>query len=200
MKGLSALALLLFLLCAATGAAATAQAAAQPPAGADTAAAPALPAVAAPTQPAGQVNSQTNAPANAPGTASALPEINLSWGGYFEALAVLCFCLAVLWAVLWLLRRRGGLVFSGAHTPGLRVESRLALGPKKWILVVRYQERRLIVGVTDKNISLLTEVYQEESPAPGENGDQGAAGSKSGLSFASLLKKDKSPSAANENQ
>lgn len=97
---------------------------------------------------------------------SGLPDVNLSWSGYFEALAILCFILALLWALLWLFRRRGnsGGLFNSA-TPGMRIENRLALGPKKWILVVRYLDRRLVLGVTDEHIRLLTELYDEDVPA-----------------------------------
>lgn len=97
---------------------------------------------------------------------SGLPDVNLSWSGYFEALAILCFILALILAVLWLFRRRGGAggLFTQA-TPGMRVESRLALGPKKWLLVVRYLDRRLVLGVTEENIRLLTELYDEDVPA-----------------------------------
>jgi flagellar protein FliO/FliZ len=157
-----------------------------PSRGADSAASPAMPAVIP--------SASAAVSANATGTPSALPDINLSWGGYFQALAIVCFCLALLWAVLWLLKRRGGFSLSGASAPGLKVENRLALGPNKWILVVRYQERRLIVGVTDKSIRLLSEMGPDD-PVPG-NAEEAAknADAPSGLSFASLLKKDKNPS------
>ena len=85
-------------------------------------------------------------------------------GGYFEALAIVCFALALLWALLWLVKRYGrGSGFLGGST-GMRVESRLALGPKKWIIVVRDLDRRLVLGLTDANISLLTELPFEDEP------------------------------------
>lgn len=97
---------------------------------------------------------------------SALPDVNLSWSGYFEALAILCFVLALLWGALWLMKRaRSGSGFLASSAPGMRIESRLALGPKKWILVVRYLDRRLLVGVTEQTISLLTDMPVEEEAA-----------------------------------
>lgn len=105
--------------------------------------------------------------AQAPG--GGLPDfsgLSISWGGYFEALAILCFVLAFLWAVLWLMKRHKGGLFSGG-APGMRIETRMALGPKKWIVVARYLDRRLILGVTDERITMLTEMPVEEAPAEG---------------------------------
>ena len=111
---------------------------------------------------AGPVLAAESAPlaaASATGTPLALPNVNFSWRGYFEALAILCFLLFAFFAVLWLFRRYAGggarLVGGG---PELRIESRLALGPKKWIMAVRYMDKRLLIGVTDRNVTLLTEM------------------------------------------
>ncbi|MDR0827869.1 MAG: flagellar biosynthetic protein FliO [Desulfovibrio sp.] len=106
-------------------------------------------------------------PPAAPAQPSLIPDVRLSWSGYFEALAILCFLLALLWILLWFIRRRGtatGLFMSQAKT--LQVENRLSLGPKKWILALRYMDRRLLIGVTEHNISLLTEIYGEDDEAP----------------------------------
>ena len=96
-------------------------------------------------------------------TPLALPDVSFSWKGYFEALAILCFLLFVFFAALWLLRRfaRGGMPFGVGGGPELRVESRLALGPRKWVIAVRYMDKRLLLGVTDKSITLLTEMPLE---------------------------------------
>lgn len=111
------------------------------------------------------------------------PEPMIAWWGYFEALGWLCFALAALWLFLWLLKRRGTLGFTGASVPDMRIESRLALGPKKWVIVTRYQDRRLILGVTEKQITLLSDRPAEEDEAPGKSVAQGD-------SFASFLKKE----------
>jgi flagellar protein FliO/FliZ len=95
---------------------------------------------------------------------SVLPGIDdgsaFSWSGYFEALGWLCFALALLCLILWLIKRRGGVHFPGAF-PAARVESRLALGTRKWLLSVHFQGRRLLLGVTDQHISLLCELPPE---------------------------------------
>lgn len=92
----------------------------------------------------------------------ALPGAGFSWSGYFEALAILCLVLAGVWAVLWLVKRRGSGRLFASSTPSMRIENRLALGPKQWLVVVRYLDRRLILGVTDKTVTLVTELYEQE--------------------------------------
>ena len=120
-------------------------------------------------------------PASVTGSAlSGISELSFSWGGYFQALAVVCFILALLWVLLWLLKRHGkGGLLGGSSA--LRIESRLALGPKKWIMVIRYMDRRLLVGLTDENISLLADM-------PAENGAMENTGSgKSGQATADTV-------------
>jgi len=101
-------------------------------------------------------------------TPLALPDVSFSWKGYFKALAILCFLLCAFFSALWLLRRfsRGGMRLMGGG-PELRVESRVALGPRKWVMVVRYMDKRLLLGVTDTKITLLTEtpIESEEEHA-----------------------------------
>ena len=104
----------------------------------------------------------TAAPNAASSALSNFSSLSLSWGTYFEALAILCFILAGLWALLWMLKRHGKGAFFSSGAPTMRLESRLALGPKKWIMVVRYLDRRLLLGVTDDRISMLTEIPLEE--------------------------------------
>jgi flagellar protein FliO/FliZ len=120
--------------------------------------APAIAAPATPTQTAG-------APAKSSGPALALPEVTFSWRGYFEALAMLCFFLVGFFVLIWLAKRfsRGGLRF-GAGGPDLLIENRLALGPKKWVMAVRYLDKRLLLGVTEQNITLLTEMPLAAEP------------------------------------
>jgi len=99
-----------------------------------------------------------------------LPDGTFSWKGYFEALAILCFLFFSFFAVLWLVKRffRGGMRF-GVGDPELRIENRLALGPRKWIMAVRYMDKRLLIGVTDQNVTLLTETPVDPEPEVGGN-------------------------------
>ncbi|MDR1686954.1 MAG: flagellar biosynthetic protein FliO [Desulfovibrio sp.] len=120
-----------------------------------------------------------------------------SWSGYFEALALICFLLALLWLLTRFLVKRGGapgLLTSGR---GLHVESRLPLGPKKWILLLRCLDRRLLIGVTDHAVTVLAELDAENGAAPEPSrrsgrpcNDEAGEGTpeEAGL-FARLLKK-----------
>ena len=96
--------------------------------------------------------------ANAPAAAA---QSAFSWGGYFQALGILCILLAVLWFAVWCVRRYGK--FNFIPRPGalpkdaLIMEAQMPLGPKKGLMVVRFMNRRLLLGVTEHQISLLTE-------------------------------------------
>lgn len=103
------------------------------------------------------------------GSVLARPENLVSWSSYFQALAILCLIIACLWAVLWYLKRRGGLKVLGLGD--LVVENRLPLGPKKNLMVVRFLNKRLLLGVTDQQITLLTELPAHDDTAPPKPGD-----------------------------
>lgn len=102
--------------------------------------------------------------------ATVIPDLSLSWGGYFQALAILCFALAALWILLWFIRRAGNTGIGSS--PSMRIESRLALGPKNWLYVVRCRDKRMILGVSEKNISLISEsaLTEEELATPAKKG------------------------------
>lgn len=100
-----------------------------------------------------------------------LPNVDFTWSGYFQALAILCFILALILAVLWLIKKRGSNGFFNSAAPLMRIESRLALGPKKWLMAVRCQDRHLVLGVTEKSITLLTELYDQDFSGGGQATD-----------------------------
>lgn len=93
--------------------------------------------------------------------AGALGQPMFSWGSYAQALAVLCLLLGLLWVGVWLLRRYGR--FNFIPRPGdlprdaLLMEAQMPLGPRKGLMVVRFMNRRLLLAVTEQQISLLTE-------------------------------------------
>lgn len=103
-----------------------------------------------------------------------------SWGGYFQAIALLFLFIGLLWLGLWFLKRRGGIQKLGILTRDLTVENRLALGPKKTLVVVRFLNKRMLLGVTDQRITLLTELSDDDedshntTSATGATGDAGA--------------------------
>lgn len=105
------------------------------------------------------------ADATASGAGSAMtavsPAPTFSWGGYIEAVGLLFLLLAVMWLVLWCVRRFGK--FSFLPRPGslprdaLVMEAQMPIGPRKGLMVVRFLDKRLLLGVTERHISLLSE-------------------------------------------
>ncbi len=100
-------------------------------------------------------------------TAPPLPsDASFTWGGYFQSIGILMILLAALWVVVWFLRKYGRFNFiprpgSFPHD-GLRLEAQLPLGPKKGLAVVRFLNKRLLVGITDQQITLLQEVKDND--------------------------------------
>ncbi|MBD5538905.1 MAG: flagellar biosynthetic protein FliO [Desulfovibrio sp.] len=111
----------------------------------------------------------------ASGAATGLGQTTFSWGGYMQAIGILCLLLAVFWFALWLLRRYGRFNFlprPGALPRGaLVMEAQMPLGPRKGLMVVRFLNTRLLLGVTEQRISLLKE--EELHDAPRDNDFQG---------------------------
>lgn len=68
--------------------------------------------------------------------------------------------LAIILACFWILRRFGPKFGLGPGGRGglLRLMGQLALGPRKSVVVVRFLNKDLVLGVTDQAITLLTEV------------------------------------------
>lgn len=78
------------------------------------------------------------------------------WGGYFQALAAVFLLLGLLYFLVHLLRRvsgKGGLRL--LKRGELQLEGQMALGPKRSIVVVRFLNKRLVLGVTETQINLL---------------------------------------------
>lgn len=102
------------------------------------------------------------------GHVSSLGQTSFSWGGYMQAVGILFLLLAVLWLLVWLVRRYGRFNFlprPGALPRGaLVMEAQMPLGPRKGLMVVRFLNRRLLLGVTDQQITLLTEEDAHHEP------------------------------------
>jgi flagellar protein FliO/FliZ len=84
-----------------------------------------------------------------------------SWSGYFYAIGALCLILGALWGVLWLMRRSGKFRFMPSHNTfpreALRIEAQIPLGPRRGLMVVRFLNKRLLLGLSDQQINLLSE-------------------------------------------
>lgn len=93
-------------------------------------------------------------------------ESSFSWGGYFKAIGMLFIILAALWYIVWHLKRKGAIpgVSQGTLPKGaLRIEGSLPIGPRKGLFVVRFLNHRLLLGVTDHQITLITELDDHEA-------------------------------------
>lgn len=103
-------------------------------------------------------------------SAATAAQHTFSWSGYFQAIGILCLLLAALWFAVWCIRRYGK--FNFLPRPGslpkdsLIMEAQMPLGPKKGLMVVRFLNKRLLLGVTEHQISLISEEKAEnERPA-----------------------------------
>ncbi len=72
-----------------------------------------------------------------------------------RGLLALAVVIALLAAVLWLLRRG---VAARRTTGPLRVETALSLGERRTLVIVGVEGRRLLLGVTPAAVSLVTEL------------------------------------------
>ncbi len=88
------------------------------------------------------------------------------WRKYFQAVGTMLFLLLVLWYVLKIVRKYGNGRFLPAQKllpkDSMYIEGQLSLGPNKCITIVKVLDKRLVIGVTEKNITLLTEMVDNE--------------------------------------
>lgn len=111
----------------------------------------------------------------APQAAASSPaSAGFSWGGYFYGLGALCLILALLYGALWIMRRSGKFRFMPAYgalpRDALRLEAQLPLGPRKGLMVVRFLNKRMLLGVTDQKITLLSEADTHDEQAGADFG------------------------------
>lgn len=116
--------------------------------------------------------------------AQQMSQATFSWGGYLQALGIMCVLLAALWFAVWAIRRWGK--FNFLPRPGslprdsLIMEAQMPLGPRKGLMVVRFMNRRLLLGVTEHQISLLVEDNAQDGHSGFENVLEGAASDTAG--------------------
>ncbi|MFW5489298.1 MAG: flagellar biosynthetic protein FliO [Desulfovibrio sp.] len=103
-----------------------------------------------------------NATATSLGQGSLLSQLFTVGGALF-------LLLAVLFAGFYLMRRFGpkaGLNGFSQKNLNMRLEGHMALGPRRSIMVVRLMDRRLVLGVCDHSINLLTELAVSPTDEP----------------------------------
>jgi len=94
-----------------------------------------------------------------PGTDYGLTGVALKMG------LTLCVLLAFIFAAFWLLRRYGARFGIGPAGRGgsLRLVDHLPVGPRKSVVVVRFLNKDLVLGITEQSITFLTEA--DHAPA-----------------------------------
>ena len=81
--------------------------------------------------------------------------------------AALLLILALIFLAMALLKRYGVAArLQGRGSGSLKVEERVALGPRKQLVVVRFLNRLLVLGVTDAGINLIAEHKADHDPTP----------------------------------
>lgn len=82
----------------------------------------------------------------------------------------LLLLLGLLLVAFWLLKRYGPKAgLSMFKRGGLALEGSLALGPRKAVVVVRFLNKVLVLGVTENQINLLTQLDDHHDPATGKD-------------------------------
>ena len=114
------------------------------------------------TQTAAVFDGQTNAEAqeDVPSLAgSVLPSIT-------RIAITLCVVVAIIYLAVFLLRKLSGGRISGPGTgKTIRVIEQTYLAPKKSVCLLKLGDRAVLVGITETNINLLTELEWETLPA-----------------------------------
>lgn len=83
--------------------------------------------------------------------------------GALGAIAGLGIVVALIFGIGWLMRRLGGA--SGFQRGPLRVLGAASVGQRERVVVVRYQDSILVLGVAQGHVTLL-----KETPAPADGG------------------------------
>jgi len=80
--------------------------------------------------------------------------------------------LAILFLVYYLLKRYGSRTGLGSFARGdIKYVGQFSLGSKKSVVVVRFLNKLLVLGVTENQINLLTEMEAEHEPDKAETKD-----------------------------
>lgn len=81
--------------------------------------------------------------------------------------AALLLILGLIFLGLALMKRYGlAARLQGRSAGSLQVEERVALGPRKQLVVVRFLNKLLVLGVSDAGINLIAEHHADHEPVP----------------------------------
>ncbi len=94
-------------------------------------------------------------------------EFGSLWPSLGQLAGAFVFVLALIWGTTWLARRLMKGRWSGGGDDRMQVLERLHLAPKKSVEIVSVGKRVLVLGVTETQIGLLTELDPGELPQPG---------------------------------
>lgn len=91
---------------------------------------------------------------------------SMSFGGaMLQMLAALALVLGLMVGLYWVMRRLNPRHMLGQSAGGLKVWGRLGLGPKKSLALVEVGRSILVLGLGDKEVSLLKEISDPEEIA-----------------------------------
>jgi flagellar biosynthetic protein FliO len=83
-----------------------------------------------------------------------------------QSLGALLFVLALIGVVFWALRRTGVGTFGRTKAP-ISIEGAVPLGERRSLVVVSIEGRRLLLGLTPVQVSLVTELGRSNAYLPG---------------------------------
>lgn len=84
-----------------------------------------------------------------------------------QSFAAVLIVLGLVFALAWFARRGA---FGGIASRGraVVVESAISLGERRSLVIVAVEGRRLLLGMTPQQVSLVTELRRQPDPAAGE--------------------------------
>lgn len=81
-----------------------------------------------------------------------------------ETFAILAAAVALLGIVLFLVKRYVAKVNNGTGVEQIKVISKVNLMPKNQIFIIEVNNKKLLIGVSEKNINLLKDLSENETP------------------------------------
>lgn len=88
-------------------------------------------------------------------------------GLFFQAFGSLLLVVILIFAVLYLLKKfvfkDYGFSAGKKNNVGFRIIGQIMLQPKKYIYIIKFYDRLLVIGLTDNNMNLLSEITDKDS-------------------------------------